>query len=218
MPDLSNWTYGHPSAVSDRRNLPSGHRSDKSHTRAAWEEGHYWDTGSAGSAGVHKEGSGVIPARADEGGISVGTAAYEVALGTDTGRLYATGSALSYPQPLSAGTSFDLVVVGPYSLATADTWVMSYKTGGVNTHLTWNDLGPYTERPFVFYNAIAPFQSVSSVYMAWLESFDSSGGTFQGRASNLNDNSETSLQDLPSVFTSYVGFVSIGQVARSVLS
>ena len=218
MVDLSNWTHGHPSETSRLRDFPSGYRSDKSHTLAAWEEEHYFNDGSVDSAGQHKVGSGVLPTRADDGEPSLGTAAYEIMLGQNTGRLYASGSALSYPQPLSAGTSFDLIVVGPQSLDTANVWTLSFKTADTSAHVSWNDLGPYLDRPYIFYSAVAPVGSINTVSMVWLESFDTSGGTFQGRASNLNDNSQTSFEDLPSDDTSYVAFLSIGQVARSVVS
>ena len=218
MVDLSGWTQGHPSGTSRLRDFPGGYRSDKSLIKRAFEQEHYFDDGSSGSAGVHKQGSGVLPTRTGDGEPSLGTAAYEIMLTDDTGRLYVSGSNVSFPQPLSAGTGFGLVVVGPQSLSTTNVWTISFNTAETGSFVTWNSLGPYVDRPYVFYEAVAPFQSINTVSMTWLESFDTSGGTFQGRASNLNDNSQTSFEDLPSDDTSYVAFLSIGQVARSVVS
>jgi hypothetical protein len=217
MPDLSGWTKAHPSATSRVRDLPSGYRSDKSHTRAAWEEEHYFEDGSAGSAGVHKLGSGVLPGRGDEGGISAGTASYELAIGTDTGRLYATGASLSYPQQLSAGTSFDLVVVGPESLATGDAWCISYGTCDTGSYVTWNAIG-FNSTPYVLYNTVGPASSNDTVQCAMLQNVEASGGTFLGQALSLAAPSETSLEALPSSLTGYVTFVAIGQITRSKLS
>jgi hypothetical protein len=220
MVDLSNWTKAHPSATSRVRDLPSGYRSDKSYTRAAWEQEHYFEDGSADSAGVHKVGSGVLPGRDDGLPNSTGTAAYEVSYAQDTGRLYASGSSLSHAQPLSAGTQFDIIVVGEQSLATGNVWVMSFKTADTGSYVTWSHLS-FLDTPYVYYSPVVDRgSSGNTTHHATLQNLDASGGTFLGQ--HFWGGSTESFEAQPflgsSVSTAFVTFLAVGQVERSRLS
>jgi hypothetical protein len=57
MATVSDWSSEVPANTSVVSKFDDLYRSDKSIERNVWEEEHYWDTGSAGSTGYHKEGS-----------------------------------------------------------------------------------------------------------------------------------------------------------------
>jgi hypothetical protein len=215
MPDLSGWTQGHPSGTSRLRDFPGGYRSDKSFVREAWEEEHYFEDGSAGSAGVHKLGSGKLRADADlTASPSVGTNIGEITRGETTGRLYYTGSDVASPPALSTGTAFQFVVVGPQSLDTSDAWVMSYRTAELDAHSDWFEdasLGPFRETPFVFFSLVTQAVAGSHAHISTCSSLDSSGGTFGGWSVQINTLPQSALT--PAEY--YVNVLSIGRAPRS---
>jgi hypothetical protein len=185
MPDLSNWTYGHPSATSRLRDFPGGYRSDKSHTRAAWEQEHYFEDGSAGSAGVHKEGSGRVRIFSNDGTVpSVGTSPGEITYDENVGRLFYTGSDASFAEPLSAGTAFRVLVVGPQSLDTGSAWVLSYRTTSPDglSRVSWHNdsnMPAYTNTPFLFYSVETTLAvGADHIETGYCLEADASGGTF----------------------------------------
>ena len=57
MASLSGWTTENPANTSVWSQIDDQYRSDKSVERNVWEAEHYWDSGSAASAGYHKAGS-----------------------------------------------------------------------------------------------------------------------------------------------------------------
>ncbi len=214
MPDLSNWTQAHPSETSRLRDFPALYRSDKSHTRAAWGEEHFFDDGSADSAGVHKEGSGVLRAEVDSASVpSIGTATGEITRGSNTGRLYYTGSDATTVS-LSAGTAFQFVVVGPRSIATDEAWVMSWRTASLaNSRHSWIDgrFGPYLEEPFVFFSAVTNKAVGQGFLTSFISSMDSSGFTAGGAWH------DGSTEDLLGAETELI-MLSIGRMPRSEFS
>ena len=222
MPDLSNWTYDHPSATSRLRDFPSGYRSDKSHTRAVWEEEHYFEEGSADSVGVHKPGSGRIRVEDDSADVpSVGTALGELTIGSATGRLYYTGSEAPTAQPLSTGTSFRCVVVGPRSIDTTECWVMSWRTADFDSstrfiHHDNSAFGPYLEIPFMFISAVSDLVAANlTVIASFVSSVDSSGFTLGGfQMTGAGDNSLDTALDSATL----ANILTIGRMNRSVFS
>jgi hypothetical protein len=57
MADVSLWSSEVPANTSVISQFDDLYRSDKSIERNVWEEEHYWDTGSDGSTGEHRQGS-----------------------------------------------------------------------------------------------------------------------------------------------------------------
>ena len=57
MATLSDWSAEVPANTSVVSQFDDTYRSDKSNERNAWEEEHFWDSGSSVSAGYHREGS-----------------------------------------------------------------------------------------------------------------------------------------------------------------
>jgi hypothetical protein len=193
MTVLSNWSSEVPSGSSLIRKGDDQIRSEKSVEYEAWEEGHYWDSGSAASGGQHDASIGLssLP--------SVGTPSTFSAMG-DTGRLFydSDRTALAYvgvegvvepglPSPyqsyfLSDHTMAEQRGSSPSGvrLPHGKVWVMSVltvpapNTGSSNlTRYSWftgasADLVPYDGVPMFMISA-ASVPAVSGNEMSWWE-------------------------------------------------
>ena len=179
MASVSGWTHGHPSAISRRRDYPAQARSDKSIARRVWLQEHYHDDGSADSAGQHKLGSGRFRTADDSAGLpSIGTAVGELTLGDASGRLFYTGNDVAGAVPLSAGTAYQYVVVGPQSLGTDEAWVISWRTadcaGSKFSNHDNSVYGAFEHSPFIFMSAITDLsQSGGYLMTSYISSTDS---------------------------------------------
>ncbi len=201
MTTLSNWSSEVPSGTSLIRKGDDQIRSEKEVEYNAWEEGHYWDSGSADSGGKHDATIGAGPL------VSVGTPS-TFSVRADTARLFydSERTVLAYvgnegavevgvPSPyqpffLSENTSPEqLPSTNPGRLPAGKVWVLSVQSipppddqvESNLTHYSWftkdaAGLGPYDGVPMFMCSAV----SLSGLAV-WSEirvlSWDSSGFT-----------------------------------------
>ena len=221
MVDLSAWTQGHPSGTSRLQDFPSGYRSDKSHIRAAWLQDHYFDDGSADSAGVHKLGAAKFTGTHDQNAIpgpgipTPSTIKGTVGITSNTGRLWYMGSEISEGVQLSAGTAFRFLVVGPQSIGTDEAWVMSWRTADLSANRwQWmqNIDEPFLdETPFVFTSPVTNRSAGQRFITSFISSMDSSGFTAGG--ASWDGTAETALGAETELIV-----LSVGRQKRSLFS
>ena len=199
MTSLSNWSSEVPSGTSLIRKGDDQIRSEKEVEYNAWEEGHYWDSGSADSGGVHKGGGG--------GPITYADATSALSAAGDSGRLFydSTYTSLNYagfegvlqfgvPAPYRAYFQ-SMYTINEISkederMAPDKIWVVSVRSvAGLDkdlasaTHVPYfagTDYGPYDGVPLVFTSLASRPKPVAAsaaetYYDIRVPSLDSSG-------------------------------------------
>jgi hypothetical protein len=201
MTSLSNWSSEVPSSNSLIRKGDDQFRSEKEVEYNAWEEEHYWDSGSADSGGVHKGGG---PLSYVAGNSALSAAGDRARLFYDSDR-----TALDYvgvdgvvqfgvPARYRLYRQSEVVNVAdeiddPTDRLEPDkVWVMSVRTctaadRGPGSHFSWfagAQYGPYDGDPLVLFSTVSHFERGAawprSIYEVRMLSMDSSGFTVAG--------------------------------------
>jgi len=200
MTSLSNWSSEVPSGTSLIRKGDDQIRSEKQVEYNAWEEEHYWDSGSVASGGAHKTPLGPL--------IHVGIESESSIVG-DTARLFFNSDRTAleyvgseghlqfvpsryraYHQRENGSPSNPEEVQRPEErLPTGKVWVMSVRTchttsftdGSQFSWFAGTDYGPYDGVPNFIFSAVSLFDRASStskfIYEVRMLSFDSSNFT-----------------------------------------
>jgi len=174
MASLSGWTTENPANTSVWSQIDDQYRSDKSVERNVWEAEHYWDTGSAASAGYHKEGS-FRPHHGPASSVSSVSDSGRLMWASDTSELH-DASTRSTPFVLNR---FEPAIFGPWiSSETYGLLMASRAILPADAHLTAdNRRGPSY---FASWNTTKPLSSGNTISLTYVV-VGSSGGDYGGQ-------------------------------------
>jgi hypothetical protein len=152
MANFANWNRNQPSNSSLARDFPSLHRSDKSILEETLNEEHYFTSGSAGSAGIHRPGS-ARPFVGIRSQVSGGAArSGRLMWAADTGSLHFLGAA-------SSSHSTIVPVPNQFSVITSHRTIPSIPANGVAVQSSFSMAG-LTSNHLIVVNPRAPTNQV----------------------------------------------------------